>query len=415
MINILKKLKTLNILQGTKLNPQCQRIIAKHQSIIDEINILIIDNISILEKLQLLSMNLTTRKLCKHCNNPFQFNKYKDTQYCSVACASKSIETQTKIINTSIEKYGTKRPQQNNDVKLKTTQTNLSKYGAHPSTLKETKLKYNNTCQNKFGYNWALQSPEIRTKIKTSNLIKYGIDFYNNLEKQQTTTMEKYRVKCIFQYPKFQKNAKEKKFIKYNDQHYSNPIKRKNTNLIKYGVEHNSQQHIIPLNLIKLNSFEFLNKQINQNISPYEISKILGVSYSCIIKRLKKFNIKLPVTVYYSKIAIFWLNSIANKNTIFIQHAENIGEYRVPGTRYSVDGYCKELNTIYEFYGDVYHGNPNKFNSNDTPHPFKPDLTSEELYNKTMKRETELKSLGYKIITIWESEFKSLSHSSSSF
>lgn len=44
-----------------------------------------------------------------------------------------------------------------------------------------------------------------------------------------------------------------------------------------------------------------------------------------------------------------------------IQHGNNIGEFRIPNTKYSADGYCKETNAIYEFHGDYWHGNPNKF------------------------------------------------------
>jgi len=59
----------------------------------------------------------------------------------------------------------------------------------------------------------------------------------------------------------------------------------------------------------------------------------------------------------YSKKAITWLEGIINKEKIFIQHAENGGEYRIPNTNYRADGYCNKTNTIYEFNGDVYHEN----------------------------------------------------------
>ena len=36
----------------------------------------------------------------------------------------------------------------------------------------------------------------------------------------------------------------------------------------------------------------------------------------------------------------------------------NIGEYYIPNSKYKADGYCKENNTIYEFLGDFWHGNP---------------------------------------------------------
>ena len=39
-----------------------------------------------------------------------------------------------------------------------------------------------------------------------------------------------------------------------------------------------------------------------------------------------------------------------------IQHARNHGEHHIPGTRYSVDGYDADTNTVHEFYGCYWHG-----------------------------------------------------------
>ena len=107
---------------------------------------------------------------------------------------------------------------------------------------------------------------------------------------------------------------------------------------------------------------------------------------------------------YYSKVSIKWLNSI-NEN---IQHAENGGEYRIPNTRYSVDGYDPLINTVYEFHGDKFHGNLELFNPDDTPHPFNKDITAKELYEKTIKRENEIKDLGYNLVVMWESDYKKI-------
>lgn len=62
---------------------------------------------------------------------------------------------------------------------------------------------------------------------------------------------------------------------------------------------------------------------------------------------------------------IAWLNYLSKQNNIHIQHAMNYGEYKIPNTRYRVDGYCKETNTIYQFHGDFFHGNPKFYKSHD--------------------------------------------------
>lgn len=107
----------------------------------------------------------------------------------------------------------------------------------------------------------------------------------------------------------------------------------------------------------------------------------------------------------YSKVSLYWLDSISKRENIFIQHAENIGEFIIPKTRYKADGYCKVTNTIYEFYGDLYHGNPKVFSPNDRCHPFDRSLTANMLYLKTLERENKIKELGYNLITIWESDY----------
>lgn len=106
----------------------------------------------------------------------------------------------------------------------------------------------------------------------------------------------------------------------------------------------------------------------------------------------------------YSKLAIKWLTSISPD----IQHAENGGEYRIPFTRYSVDGYHADSNTVYEFHGDCFHGNPNRFNDDDNCHPYWRDIPASQLYQKTIERENEIKSLGYNLVVMWEKEYRSI-------
>jgi hypothetical protein len=106
----------------------------------------------------------------------------------------------------------------------------------------------------------------------------------------------------------------------------------------------------------------------------------------------------------FSKVQIQWLEHIMKKDGVFIQHALNGGEFKIPGTRYSVDGYCKETNTVYEFHGDFFHGNPDVY-----PPDFynrKVNLTMGKLYERTMKKEKHLADLEYTVKSIWERDWK---------
>jgi hypothetical protein len=69
---------------------------------------------------------------------------------------------------------------------------------------------------------------------------------------------------------------------------------------------------------------------------------------------------------------------------------------------YIVDGI--KGNTIYEFLGDYWHGNPARYNeTNENPSKNK---TFGELLSETFRRFDTLKSMGYEVKYIWESEWK---------
>jgi ssDNA-binding Zn-finger/Zn-ribbon topoisomerase 1 len=101
-----------------------------------------------------------------------------------------------------------------------------------------------------------------------------------------------------------------------------------------------------------------------------------------------------------SKGEIAWLDSL------------NIAEeYRrktikIGGKPYKVDAYNHHTNTIYEYNGDYWHGNPDVFDQNKI-HPDK-KITYGEVYSLSLKRELVLKDAGYIVISIWENDFKKI-------
>ena len=80
-----------------------------------------------------------------------------------------------------------------------------------------------------------------------------------------------------------------------------------------------------------------------------------------------------------------------------------MGEYKIPTTNYLADGYCKEINTIYEFHGDFWHGNPKKFNPNAINPVSK--KTYGELYQSTQIKKKKIIELGYNYVEIWENDW----------
>ena len=68
-----------------------------------------------------------------------------------------------------------------------------------------------------------------------------------------------------------------------------------------------------------------------------------------------------------------------------------------------VDGFSEKKNTIIEFHGDLWHGNPKIYNPNDINPVTK--KSHFESYNKTMERDNNLRNEGYNLIIIWESQW----------
>jgi uncharacterized C2H2 Zn-finger protein len=93
-----------------------------------------------------------------------------------------------------------------------------------------------------------------------------------------------------------------------------------------------------------------------------------------------------------SKKEIDWILSLNNPNII---SQYNI---KIDNKSIFVDGYDPITNTVYEFYGDFWHGNPKVYNGINWIN----NKSFNELYENTIKRELSIKKLGYNLITRWE-------------
>lgn len=93
-----------------------------------------------------------------------------------------------------------------------------------------------------------------------------------------------------------------------------------------------------------------------------------------------------------SKLEIEWLNSL-NISKQYRQYPI------IPESNIRADGYDPVTNTVYEFYGDYWHGHP-RYNPQDINEVAK--KTFQELYDGTMRREMIIKNAGYNLVTIWE-------------
>ncbi|XP_071040091.1 uncharacterized protein [Parasteatoda tepidariorum] len=154
-----------------------------------------------------------------------------------------------------------------------------------------------------------------------------------------------------------------------------------------------------------------------------EMIKISGVDPFCYItiasccmavyrsRHLQANTIAMvPVNGYinntnYSSDAIRWLDFVAADQGITIEHALNgSGEIKIGGV--SVDGFCRQTNTIYQFHGCFYHGCADCYEG-DTIHPLK-KLPMATLLAKTKGTTDKFRASGYEVIELWEHRFKSM-------
>jgi len=112
----------------------------------------------------------------------------------------------------------------------------------------------------------------------------------------------------------------------------------------------------------------------------------------------------------FSKAQIKWLEFLEIYYNINIIHMGNSNqEYKIKNTKWKADGYCKETNTIFEYHGDYFHGNPKIYKPDDMNKLCK--VTMGTLYKRTINRENKIKELGYNLEIMWESDWNNINKS----
>ena len=61
---------------------------------------------------------------------------------------------------------------------------------------------------------------------------------------------------------------------------------------------------------------------------------------------------------------------------------------------------------IIEFHGDMFHGNPKKYNNMDNPHPFRKHITAQEMWDKDKRKLDVAIENGFEVLVIWDSEYR---------
>lgn len=92
-----------------------------------------------------------------------------------------------------------------------------------------------------------------------------------------------------------------------------------------------------------------------------------------------------------------WLESIEKEEGIDIQRTQYpyVSEYIIPGTSYRVDGFHAPTKRVFEYNDDASHGNPIVYKN-------AANKTAKQQFASTIRRENELRNLGYNVVVKWE-------------
>ena len=200
---------------------------------------------SIGEKLYLYYHGLKSVPLCVHCH--VGKTKYRGfnvgyAQYCCNHCNAMDQARRDKaLITRSLQSEETKE-----EIKTRTRQTNIERYGGVGFASKELLEKTKQTNLKRYGVEYTTQSPEIREKTKQTNLKRYGVEYASQSpeirEKTKQTNLKRYGVESTFDCPEIREKAKQTCIEHYG---VDNPMKNrdifekaKQTNLERYGSEY---------------------------------------------------------------------------------------------------------------------------------------------------------------------------------
>ena len=106
-----------------------------------------------------------------------------------------------------------------------------------------------------------------------------------------------------------------------------------------------------------------------------------------------------------------WIDWLIHERNIEIQSAFHGGEKKIGS--YKVDGFCQNLNTIFESYGDYWHCHPDHFPDENTVHSTVKDkdnnpMTIKDIRTRDHQHVQDLQDQGYNVEIIWEKAWQAL-------
>lgn len=210
--------------------------------------------------------------VCKYCNNGI-VSWYTESRYLDYCCQSCSAKATVPVREQlSLARYGVKNPSQSDLVKLKSRDSNLSKFGVDNFSKTDA---FSKLAKESWSDKPVEEKEKIKHKRKTTCIDKYGstTPLTNALVKDKSaeTLFANYGVMSPLQ----SAEIKERRRTTMND---------------LYGCDEWTQQHLSAEVLANLESKEWLELQMLTK-SIRELSTEIGMSYSNLCKIVNKFDL----------------------------------------------------------------------------------------------------------------------------
>lgn len=108
--------------------------------------------------------------------------------------------------------------------------------------------------------------------------------------------------------------------------------------------------------------------------------------------------------LFYSILETYDIDSRINVK--FATHNEEFKLNNPNGGLFIYDFTDIKNKKIIEYNGDMFHANPKKYKESDTPHPYRKNKTSLEIWESDKNKLIEAKNNGYDVLVIWDSEYR---------
>lgn len=329
--------------------------------------------------------NGNLRTFINKCNEFFEINIYyedikKSHIYIKKHRNFKIFNNKEYIRNHLSEKYHSKSQEQKEQINNKIKNTFRERYNKDNYTqTDEYKEKRNKTCLEKYNNNTFMGSKEFVQKSKNTSLERYGAEIYtqsHEYREQKSEIHKKYQDTCL---------------ENYGVDNYSKSLEHKKKDIPITQEEYNRRMNE-----------EFNEDFIRENfiVDGYflkqEFMDYFFISESHVSKVKRRFNI---IEKNRDTIERTFLEEYSKEYNLELKYQLYIKE-----CGFRTDGYCASTNTVIEFLGDYFHGNSLTKNEDEINVFNKKSM--KQLYIETFKRFDEIVKLGFKIIYIWESDYK---------